>query len=94
MPILPIKLKNIYVAESGLKIYLKNIQFSSIRKLKSMSAEVLEALLLENFANLILEILGSSKDNLEEFDENNLEFKNFVISLLYAKKDMDQYIKG
>lgn len=59
-----------------------------------MSAEVLEASLLENFAHLILEILGSSPESMAEFDENNLEFKNFIIALLYAKKDMDQYLKG
>lgn len=58
MPILPISLKNIYISENGLKINIKNIWFSGIRREENQSHEALEARLLKEYAILLLQILG------------------------------------
>ena len=54
MPILPISIKNIYISDSGLKIGIKNIFFTGIRREENQSHEALEARLLKEYAILIL----------------------------------------
>ena len=54
MPILPISIKNIYISDSGLKIGIKNIFFTGIRREGNQSHEALEARLLKEYAILIL----------------------------------------
>lgn len=93
VPKLPIKLKQIQISEKGLQINIQHLHFTHMRRQKEDCHEFLETKLLRNYALLILEILGLDETCIESLNQF-LEFKNFILTLLYAEEDLQQFLKN
>lgn len=54
-----ITLKNMYISDLGIKVYLKKIKFGELRDETLPFHLQIEAKMLSNFANILIEILSN-----------------------------------
>lgn len=89
----PIKLNHIFPVDSGTRILLGNINFLERRCKSAESQENLEAILLKNYGQLLLEMLCFSDvaQMKKETGYDQIELVTFIETLLNAKHDLKRF---
>ena len=88
-----ITLRNMYISDLGIKIYLKKIKFGELRDESLTFHLQIEAKMLSNFANILIEILsndlefipGQTQDELLSKMAITPELKAILYECLHAK---------
>lgn len=90
----PIKLGHVFPIDSGTKIILANLNFEDKRCKASDSQEHLQAYLLKNYGQILLELLSYSNISEMKAQEGpeQIELVTFVETLLNAKTELKRFL--
>ena len=93
-----ISLRNVYVSDLGIKVYLKKIKFGELRETSVKFHLSIEAKMLENYARILIDILRCDPSQGFITDINDIlvslnidpELKAILYECLHAKDKIEQ----
>ena len=59
-----ISLKNVYISDLGIKVYIKKVKFGELRDENLQFHLQVEAKMLNNFARILIEMLSNDNQNI------------------------------
>lgn len=67
-----ISLRNVYISDLGIKVYLKKIKFGEIRDESIPFHLTIEAKMLGNYARILIEVLSNQGATKDTYDADNV----------------------